>query len=335
MTIPAWTRRAALALAAASGVALMAAPAAAQTRLDLAAPWGPTEFHTKNLEAFADKVRGATNGEVLISVKAGGQLGIKGPESLRSVQDGIVPLVDMAIQQQVGDEPILGFEALPYLADNFDQLKLAHGIMRAEYEKVFARRNQKLLYAVPWPNIYFFTKKPVSSLADLKGAKMRTFDKNSTDLIGRLGMTPVQLVIADVVPALASGGLDATSTSAGTAAAQKYWEFTKFAYQTNHAWSVNGLSINMDSWKKLKPEHQAAIEKIAKEMEPEFWAVSAAEDAKATAVLRQNGMTVEMANPAMIADMRKVAVPLWDEFAKNAGPAAVAALAEFRAKTGK
>lgn len=323
-----------MAVAAASAF-VFAGSAAAQTRLDLAAPWGPTEFHTKNLETFAEKVKEATKGEVLISVKAGGQLGIKGPESLRTVRDGIVPLVDMALLQQVGDEPMLGFEALPYLADNFDQLKIAHDIVRADYDKAMAKHSQKLLYAVPWPNIYFFTKKPVSSLADLKGQKMRTFDKNSTDLIGKLGMTPVQLVIGDVVPALASGGLDATSTSAGTAVSQKYWEFTKYAYQTNHSWSMNALSINLDTWKKLKPEHQAAIEKVAKDLEPEFWAISRAEDAKAAAAMRQNGMTVEMANPAMIAEMRKVALPLWDDFAKNAGGNIPAALASFRAKTGK
>lgn len=328
------TRRAIMAAVALSAIA-WAGSAAAQTRWDLAAPWGPTEFHTKNLETFAEKVKEVTKGEVLISVKAGGQLGIKGPESLRAARDGIVPLIDMSLPQQVGDEPVLGFDALPYLADNFDELKLAQSLVMADYEKVFAKHNQKLLYMVPWPNIYIFSKKPVKTLADLKGQKMRTFDKNSTDLMTKLGMTPVQLVIADVVPALASGGLDATSTSAGTAAAQKYWEFTKFAYQTNHGWTTNGLVVNLDAWKKLKPEHQAAIEKLAKELQPQFWDIAKAEDAKASALLRQNGMTVEMADPAMITEMRKVAVPLWDDFAKNVGGSVPAALAEYRAKTRK
>ncbi len=328
------TRRAMMAAVALSAI-VWAGSAAAQTRWDLAAPWGPTEFHTKNLETFAEKVKEVTKGEVLISVKAGGQLGIKGPESLRAARDGIVPLIDMSLPQQVGDEPVLGFDALPYLADNFDELKLAQSLVMADYEKVFAKHNQKLLYMVPWPNIYIFSKKPVKTLADLKGQKMRTFDKNSTDLMTKLGMTPVQLVIADVVPALASGGLDATSTSAGTAAAQKYWEFTKFAYQTNHGWTTNGLVVNLDAWKKLKPEHQAAIEKLAKELQPQFWDIAKAEDAKASALLRQNGMTVEMADPAMITEMRKVAIPLWDDFAKNVGGTVPAALAEYRAKTRK
>jgi len=334
MTTYGMTRRAMMA-AVALGAFVWAGSAAAQTRWDLAAPWGPSEFHTKNLETFAEKVKEVTGGQVLITVKAGGQLGIKGPESMRAARDGIVPLIDMSLPQQVGDEPVLGFDALPYLADNFEELALAQSLVKADYEKVFAKFNQKLLYTVPWPNIYIFSKKPVKTLADLKGQKMRTFDKNSTDLMTKLGMTPVQLVIADVVPALASGGLDATSTSAGTAAAQKYWEFTKFAYQTNHGWTSNGLVVNLDAWKKLKPEHQAAIEKLARELQPQFWEIAKAEDAKATAVLRQNGMTVEMADPAMITEMRKVATPLWDDFAKTVGGSVPAALAEYRAKTRK
>jgi TRAP-type C4-dicarboxylate transport system substrate-binding protein len=272
---------------------------------------------------------------VQITVHPGGALGIKGPESLRAVRDGIVPIADMALLQQVGDEPIFGFDALPYFADGFDQLAIAHGLVWAEYEKVLAKHNQKLLYAVPWPNIYIFTKKPVKTLADLKGAKMRTFDKNSTDLMARLGMVPVQLAIGDVLPALSSGALDATSTSAGTAAAQKYWEFTKFAYQTNHAWTTNGLTVNLDQWKKLSPQHQAAIEKLAKELQPQFWEIAKAEDAKASAVLRQNGMSVEMADAAMVKDMRAAALPMWDEFATRVGGSIPAALKEYRAKTGK
>lgn len=49
-------------LAAAGIVLAFATPAAAQTKWDMSLPWGPTEFHTKNAMAFADKVREVTGG---------------------------------------------------------------------------------------------------------------------------------------------------------------------------------------------------------------------------------------------------------------------------------
>ena len=57
----------------------------------------------------------ATDGAVEIAVKAGGQLGFKGPEQLRAVRDGLVPMADVLNIQQVGDEPLLGIEGIPFL----------------------------------------------------------------------------------------------------------------------------------------------------------------------------------------------------------------------------
>ena len=49
-------------------------------------------------------------------MKAGGQLGFKGPEQLRAVRDGLVPMADILNIQQVGDEPIMGVEGIPFIS---------------------------------------------------------------------------------------------------------------------------------------------------------------------------------------------------------------------------
>ena len=78
-----------------------------------------------------------------------------------------------------------------------------------------------MLYVVPWPKQFFFTKKPVQTVDDLKGLKMRSLDKLTTDWINRLGMVPVQLTNLEILQALGSGMLEGVPTSAGTAVAQK------------------------------------------------------------------------------------------------------------------
>ena len=79
-------------------------------QLDLATVWPDGNFHTTNAKAFAEEVGKATGGEVKITVQAGGSLGFKGPEQLRAVRDGLVPLADILNIQQIGDEPMLGAE---------------------------------------------------------------------------------------------------------------------------------------------------------------------------------------------------------------------------------
>jgi TRAP-type C4-dicarboxylate transport system substrate-binding protein len=313
----------------------LAIPAAAQTKLDVSMPWGPTEFHVQNAQKLAEAVKEATKGQVAMTVHAGGALGVKANESLRAVEDGAVPMAEYAAFQNVGDLPLLGIESLPFLVDDYDQLRVMHSFARPAWEVALAKRGQKVLYIVPWPSQNFFTKKPVKGFEDLKGVRMRTYDRNTAEMVSKLGMVPQQMNNPDIVPALASGRLDAVMTSGTTAAAQKYWEFLKHTYNTNHLWASNLMVINLGAWNKLSPDNRAAIERLARDMEPGFWEVSKAEHVQRMAQLKQNGMTVEPASKELLDRMRAVTRPMWDEFGKNAGPEGAKILADYRAKTGK
>jgi TRAP-type C4-dicarboxylate transport system substrate-binding protein len=294
--------------------ALAASPALAETTWDVSIPWGPTEFHTLNAQKFAEEVKAATGGEVVMITHPGASLGIKGPESLRSVRDGIVPVGEMAGFQQVGDEPMLGFEALPFLINDYDELAKFWQTIRPLYVKAFEKHNQKLLYSVPWPSQNIFTKGAVNSLADLEGKKIRVYDKNSTDLMRALKMSPLLVNNADIVPTLAAGGLDAVMTSGTTAVAQKYWEFLNHTYRTNHLWALNHMTVNMDAWNKLSPENQKKIEELGQKLEPAFWDVSKGEDAVKLKKLAEEGMTVTPMAKEVIDAMRANGRPMWKDF---------------------
>ena len=313
----------------------LALPAFAQTKLDVSMPWGPSEFHTQNAQKFAERVKDATKGQVVMTVHPGGALGIKANESLRAVEDGAVPMAEYAAFQNVGDLPLLGVESLPFLVDDYDQLGVMHSFARPAWEAALAKRGQKVLYIVPWPSQNFFTKKPIKGFDDLKGVRMRTYDRNTAEMVSKLGMVPLQMNSPDIVPSLASGKLDAVMTSGTTAAAQKYWEFLKHTYNTNHLLASNLMVINLGAWSKLSPESRAAIERLAREMEPGFWDVSRGEHTQRMAQLRQNGMTVEPASKELLDRMRTVTRPMWEEFAKSTGPEGAKMLADYRAKTGK
>lgn len=316
-----------------AGLALLALPAfnaQAQTKLDISVPWGPNEFHSQNAARFAERIGKETSGQVLMTTHPGGTLGVKANESLRAVADGVVPLGEYALFQNASRGAVLAVETLPFLVNDYEQLKLMHKSFRPLWEAVLAKNNQKALYMVPWPNQFFFTKKPIAAIDDLKGVKMRSLDKLTTDWINRLGMTPVQMTNLEILQALGAGMIEGVPTSAGTAVAQKYWDFMKFGYITNHIWASNVMAVNLDAWKKLSPAHQSIIERVAREMEPQFWEASAADHQKKVAELRANGMTLAPAPKALLDDMVKRTSPLWDDYAKPMGDEAVKALAEYR-----
>jgi TRAP-type C4-dicarboxylate transport system substrate-binding protein len=304
-------------LAGAAALVVQALPAAAQVKWDLSTVWPDSNFHTQNARRFADEVKKATNGAVEITVKSGGQLGFKGPEHLRAVRDGLVPMADILNIQQIGDEPLLGTEGIPFLVTNPDELKVLHKTLRPEYEKIAEKNNQKMLYTVPWPTQYLHLKAKADTLDGLKGIKVRVPDKNAADMVNAVGMAGILIPWGETIPALASGAVSGVSTSAVSGVDGKFWEFLKYIYPTNHVWSSQIVTVNLDEWKKLKPEQRQAIEEVAKRLEPEFWAVSVKADTDSLNRLKEGGMEVVQIPEAMMKEFRARTAPLLEAFLKR------------------
>ena len=304
--------------------------ASAQTAWDLSTIWPDSNFHTQNANKFAEEVKKATNGSVVITVKAGGQLGFKGPEHLRAVRDGLVPMADVLNIQQIGDEPILGTEGIPFLVGSAEELKVLHKYLRPVYDQVAAKNNQKIIYMVPWPTQYLHLKVKVDTLEALKGIKIRVPDKNAADMLTAVGMSPVLIPWGETIPALASGAVSGVSTSAVSGVDGKFWEFLKQVYPTNHVWSSQIVTVNLDAWKKLKPDEQKAIEDIGKRLEPDFWATSIKADKDSLARLTENKMEVVSIPAPMMKEFREKTASILGDFLKRV-PAAEAPVKAYLA----
>lgn len=185
--------------------------------------------------------------------------------------------------------------------------------------RVCAARHENHLYRAVAES-ESFTKVPVKDLDDFRGMKMRTYDKLSSDLMERLDMIPIQMPSQDVVASLASGAIDAVMTSTTTGAAQKYWEFMTTIIRSNHLWVTNITAVNLDSWNALSAEDQRIVERIAADMEPVFWQISAGDDIDKLTVLLENGMERMDPTPAFRDEMRSKAEPMWSEFVERVGP---------------
>src|SRR5882757_9067793 len=291
--------------------------AQAATKLPLATVWPDGNFHTINCLRFAEEVKKATDGAIDIDVKSGGQLGFKGPECLRAVRDGLVPIADYLNVQQVGDEPFLGIDGIPFLAGSPDELKVLQKHIRPGYEKIAARNNQTILYVVPWPNQYLHLKVKAETVDALKGIKIRVADKNSQEMWGTVGMSAVLIPWGETIAALSSGAVSGVSTSAVSGVDGKFWEFLKFFHATNHQWSSEIVTISNDTWKKISPANQKAIVDLARKLEPEFWVSSLQADKDSGKRLTEGGMQLVVVPEPMMAELRKRTANMLTDFYKR------------------
>lgn len=328
------TLRLSLAGLAAGTVALGAMAAQAATNWDMSVVWPEGNFHTQNALEFAEKVKEATGGEVNITVHPGGALGIKGPEGMVAVQDGLVPIADILLNQQVGEAPFLGIESVPYLAPSADELKILQKHARPVYEDIAKTYNQKILYIVPWPGQALYAKRPVNTKEQIQGLKMRVVDKNGHEFFSKLGAAPLQLPWGEVVPALAAGTIEGVTTSSSSGVDGKFWEFLGHMNRLNWQSASNMVNVNLDAWNALEPKHRTAIETLAEEMEPEFWARSRQEDESKLKILAGNGIEITTPSPELKAELLETAEPMWADFMARV-PEAKAVIDAYRADQGK
>jgi TRAP-type C4-dicarboxylate transport system substrate-binding protein len=288
--------------------------ASAQAALNLSSVLPDSNFQVRNARRYAEEVAKATNNAVTINVRAGGSLGFKGPEQMRAVRDGLVPMADILTSQQIGDESIFGADGIPFLVSSPADLKALHKHLRPEFEKTVAKYNQKILYMVPSPVQYMFLKVKTDNVAGLKGVRARGADKNTVDTLNAVGMAGVQIPWGELIPALASGRVEGVATSAASGVDGKFWEFLKYVYPTNHTWSTNMVNINLDAWNKIPAAHQKTMTDLAAKLEGEFWKVSADEDEVSLKVLRERGMELLPVSKEMSAEMYRMAKPLTAAF---------------------
>ncbi|WP_251976226.1 TRAP transporter substrate-binding protein [Salinicola avicenniae] len=314
---PTLSRLAVLGTATLLGTSAISAQAA--TQLMIVTPWPEGNFQAQTLKQFSAAVEEATDGEVILDVHSGGELGLKGPELLSAVRDGIVQGADMLLTQQVGEAPLLGIESVPYLTRDEDDAALLRETAWPYYEDVAARFNQKFLYTVPWPGQGVFTQQPVETVDDLAGVKLRTVDKNGTEFFDALGASPVQMPWGEVVPALASGAIDGVTTSTPSGVDGNFWEFTDYFNKLDWQLAPDVVSINLDAWNSLTDEQQQTIESLAREMEPQFQQVSKDEDARNAQILADNGIQLSSPDAAMSEALTEAAQPQWQQFREAAG----------------
>ena len=322
------------ALLGATALIAWTTPAMAQENWDMSFAWPEGNFHVQNGMRFAEEVERVTGGDVVITVHPGGALGLRGPEAMAAVRDGIVPIAEYSFEQQNGEVPFASLGAMPGLATGYEETRILSEIMRPHMDQIFADYNQKLLYMVPWPGQAVYADRPIEALADLDGYQLAA-NARAVEFFEAMGAAPVLLPWAEVVPALASGVIDGVSTSSSSGVDGQFWEF--LSHMSRFDWSnpLSVVTVNLDAWNRLDAEDQAAIEALAAELEPQFWDVSMQEDERNLATLAENGIDVSVPSDALRAEIAAASVPIWEAFVASAGEDAATVVATFREQVGK
>lgn len=301
----------------------------AQTKWDMPTAYPATNFHTENIQQFANDVEKASGGKLKIQVHANQSL-FKAPEIKRAVQGGQAQIGEILLVNFGNEDPIYEVDGIPFLATSYAESIKLYRASRKAVEDRLARQGMKLLFTVAWPPQGIYSKKQINSAADMKGLKWRAYSPATAKIAELVSAQPVTVQAAEVSQALATGVVDSMMTSGATGYDTKSFEYLKFFADTQAWLPKNAIIVNQKSLDALDKATQDAVLKAAAEAETRGWKMSEEKNNWYLDQLRKNGMTVYAPSAQLKADMKKIGDTMIGDWLKKAGADGQAIVEAFR-----
>jgi TRAP-type transport system periplasmic protein len=179
-------------------------------------------------KAWMTKVEKESGGRIKFEGYPAMQLGGTPVQLYDQVKDGVVDVVWTLPGNTAGRFPRVDVFDLPFIMSNAEATSKAYW----EYVQTFApdefKDVQVLALHVHGPGVIHTADKPIKSVADMKGVKMRAPTRQVTKLMAALGATPVGMPLPGIPDALSKGTIQGAVIPWEVVPSVKVHELTKF-----------------------------------------------------------------------------------------------------------
>jgi TRAP-type transport system periplasmic protein len=311
--------------------ACLAGGAFAQTKWDLPAAYPATNFHTENLQQFANDVDKASGGKLKIQVHPNASL-FKANEIKRAVQSGQAAIGEVLLVNFENENPVYGVDGLPFLATSYAEARKLGAAQKPVLDKLLAAQGMKLLYTVAWPPQGIYANKDLTSVADMRGLKWRAYSPATAKIAELVGAQPVTIQAAELSQALATGVINSYMSSGSTGYDSKTYESIKYWYDTQAWLPKNAVIVNQKSFDALDKPTQEAVTRAAAEAEKRGWKLSEEKNDWYKKALAEKGMKIVTPTPKLMADMKQVGSIMLTDWQKKSGADGAAVINAFTRK---
>ena len=262
---------------------------------------------------FAEIVKQKTNGRINVEVYPGGVLGDENSVVSQVQSGGTVDMTRVSSAALASFNPQMGLFALPYLFKDVNH----------EWAFLNSTKGQQLLKDLQSSNMMglayyesgarsFYSIKPLTKLADLKGQKIRVQQSAITlDMVTALGANPIVMPYGDVYGALQTGTIDSAENNAPSFDSASHYTVAKYYLLDGHQRVPEVLLISLAMWNKLSPEDQKILQEAATASvatERESWD---AYDKKSMDKIKASGVTITTIDN--VAEWQAAVKPVFDK----------------------
>ncbi|MEW6262977.1 MAG: TRAP transporter substrate-binding protein [Thermodesulfobacteriota bacterium] len=299
------------ALALAGLVAWTPSPAVGAMTLKVGCLESPDGPNTLGWKTFEQYVESASGGSIQVDIYPSSQLG-DSEKLLEGLKLGIHQIAQ-------GDESITGAYApmliwfTPYLFPDEQVMKkfFESPVFEEINDRMAKELGVRVLGAAPYGFYNFINKtRPIKTLADMKGLKLRTLPNSQLTIKtwGALGASATPVPWAEIYTSMKTGVIDGLGHTLTIMVDQKYYEVAKSVTLDMSMGCANLYLVN-EKWYQSLSEADKAIIKRGAEMgsAAEFGIATYRNRAIAVETLKKNGVEVSALSPEEKAKFRKTA----------------------------
>jgi len=306
-TLPGMLAVAVLALAASSSMA----------RTFRSAEVHAKDFPTNQAVMFmGEELSKATGGKDTIKIFGDSSLGSE-KDTVEQVKIGALDMVRVSSASFHGIVPESVIPSLPFLFRDIEHFrKTMYG---PQGDKILAAFDKAgfiglALYESGARSVY--SKKPIKTLADMKGMKIRVQPSDlMVSLASAMGASPTPMPFAEVYTGLKTGLVDAAENNYPSYDESKHFESAPVFSETMHVMTPEVLVFSKKIWGTLTKEEQAAIRAAAKASVPFYVKLWEPREVAAKAAVVKGGAKIVPAAEIDRKSFVEAEKPVWDKFA--------------------
>ncbi|MCY1300883.1 Solute-binding protein [compost metagenome] len=218
------------------------------------------------------KLETETKGEISVQMFAGGVLGGE-KEILEQVQLNAIQLTRVSLGVMGPLVPDVNAFNMPFVFRDQDHMrKVIDGEIGQEILDKITNSDFNLV-ALAWMDAgsrNFYSKRPIRSLADLQGRKMRMMENPLfLDTMNALGGSGIAMSTGETFSALQTGVIDGAENNPPIMLAQNHQQVAKYYSETGHLIIPEPLVMSKSAWNELTPEQQVLVKRLARETQLE------------------------------------------------------------------
>lgn len=261
----------AMPLAVAAGLCLAAGAAQAETVLKFGSSQ-PAKggYMGEVVKVLGDAIEKNTNGEVKMKAFYSGSLSSNERELAEMAQSGAVDLANAATTYILGWSPSAKVFDLPYLYEGVDHYqKVVQGEVGDFIKKEVEGAGVKIItYVLPGIRSIFNNERPINTLADAKGLKIRSMQSPVyIEMFKSMGMLPTPMPSSELYTALQVGTVDAGENDPASVVSWGWKDVIKYYSLDQHSIAVVVIMMNKAKFDSFSPEIQKGILDAGREAE--------------------------------------------------------------------